>query len=152
MIFAMFKTPVLLIALFIASIFGFNVMDDVPFVTFTTREGTFSIDVEVADESDERVQGLRNRSVLSPYDGMWFSFPDSQKRVFTMKDVLIPLDMVFIDDNFVVTEIHTDRQPAVMDELTYSDFPARYVLELGGGRATELGLEPGVQLQFFSRP
>src|SRR5690606_14828679 len=45
--------------------------------------------VAVADEDEERVQGLRQVTALDPYDGMLFVFDDETTARFTMADTLI---------------------------------------------------------------
>jgi uncharacterized protein len=122
---------------------SFEDVESRPYVEFDTDRGSALVFVEIADEYAERVQGLRNRSYLAPQQGMWFVFDEPEKKVFTMKDVLIPLDMIFVDENFMVTEIYANRQPSTVEALTYSEFPAQYVLELYGGRAEELSLKVG---------
>jgi uncharacterized membrane protein (UPF0127 family) len=53
--------------------------------------------VVVADSRDERVQGLRGVTDVSPYDGMLFVLDDTTAGQFTMQDTLIPLDIGFYD-------------------------------------------------------
>ncbi|HEX6311067.1 MAG TPA: DUF192 domain-containing protein [Acidimicrobiia bacterium] len=50
-----------------------------------------------ADVVDERVQGLRGRSDLGPYDGMLFVFDEPTASSFTMRGVPVPLDIGWYD-------------------------------------------------------
>jgi len=59
------------------------------------RVGDEELDVVVADEFDERVQGLRRRRDLGPYDGMLFAFEGPTITSFTMSTVPVPLDIGF---------------------------------------------------------
>jgi uncharacterized membrane protein (UPF0127 family) len=63
------------------------------------RVGDEVLKVVVADENDERVQGLRTRKDAAPYDGMVFVFPVDTQRAFTMSTVRGPLDIGFYDAN-----------------------------------------------------
>lgn len=51
--------------------------------------------VVVADESSERVRGLRGVVDLGPYDGMLFVMDSQRAGRFTMADTLISLDIGF---------------------------------------------------------
>ena len=69
-----------------------------PFVAST--ETTISVggapfDVVLADEGDERYQGLRQRGDIGPYDGMLFVFAAPTSTSFTMSTVPVPLDIGF---------------------------------------------------------
>lgn len=104
-------------------------------VTIKTQNEEKVVYVEVADDRLEWYQGLRNRAELAEDGGMFFIFPDSVSRTFTMKDVLIPLDMIFIDENFVISEIYSREPVKVYDgrELINTKSKAKYVLEVNGG-------------------
>jgi uncharacterized membrane protein (UPF0127 family) len=49
----------------------------------------------IADSTDERVEGLRQRSDLGPYDAMLFVFPGPSDVEFTMSTVPVPLEIGF---------------------------------------------------------
>jgi hypothetical protein len=69
-----------------------------PFVGLTqTRIGVGGdrLRVVLADESDERVQGLRERSDIGSYDGMLFVFDKPTDTAFTMSTVPVILDIGF---------------------------------------------------------
>jgi uncharacterized membrane protein (UPF0127 family) len=51
--------------------------------------------VVVADDQTERVQGLRQRRDLGPYDGMLFVFDAPSEVPFTMSRVPVELDIGF---------------------------------------------------------
>jgi uncharacterized membrane protein (UPF0127 family) len=71
-----------------------------PFVDLTAttiRVGDRSLDVVLADEGDERYQGLREREDIGPYDGMLFVFDRPTSTSFTMSTVPVPLEIGFYD-------------------------------------------------------
>jgi uncharacterized membrane protein (UPF0127 family) len=51
----------------------------------------------VADELEERVDGLRGRERLGPYGGMLFVYETPSTSSFTMSGVPVPLDIGFYD-------------------------------------------------------
>jgi hypothetical protein len=104
-----------------------------PVVDLVSGNGTvLHMNVEVADSPGEWTYGLMNRASL-PYDaGMIFIFGEDGPRCFYMKDTLIPLDMIFIDSNLTIIDIHENATP-LSEDLIFSSGPCRYVLEVNGG-------------------
>ena len=109
-----------------------------------TQQGEIPITVEVATTPETREIGLMNRTDLAPDAGMLFVYPPGRAIALWMKNTLIPLDMLFIDDTGIIRFIKHDAQP---HDLTPVPGPtgiaARAALELNGGRAAELGIEVG---------
>ncbi len=107
-----------------------------------THGGVQHFKVEIADTPASREQGLMYRKVLAPDRGMLFDFKTPQVVAFWMKNTLIPLDMVFIAPNGRIISIARNAQP--LDETPIlSGGAVLGVLELRGGRAAEIGAEPG---------
>jgi len=90
--------------------------------------------VEVADDPDEHRVGLMNRTELSRDQGMLFVFEQPKILSFWMKDTLIPLDILFFDEegNFLNTQT---MEPCAADPCpTYSSSGlALFALELASG-------------------
>ena len=59
-----------------------------------------------------------------------------------MRNTFIPLDMLFIGTDGVVKTIHANAIPHDVIGIS-SQVPVQFVLEIPGGRAAEIGLEPG---------
>lgn len=115
--------------------------------------GRGTITVEVARTAEERGVGLSGRDSLAEDRGMLFDLEETRVPSFWMKDTNFPLDMIWIAEDKRVVEITADVQPqpgAPDSELRrYSpEEPVRYVLEVNGGAAERLGIEPGTQLEF----
>lgn len=107
--------------------------------------------VEVADQPKEWQRGLMERSSLAPNRGMLFVFPEQAPRAFWMMNTLIHLDIIFADDDGRILNIAMDVPPCAAPRRcpSYrSVAPARYVLEIPGGRAQALGVQPGDYLRF----
>jgi uncharacterized membrane protein (UPF0127 family) len=113
---------------------------------FHTSKGTFSFRLEIAETERDREIGLMNRRSLAPDAGMLFDFHTEQPVAFWMENTYIPLDMVFMAADGTVRSIHADAIP--MDETPIpSGSPVRFVLEIAGGRAAEIGLRVGDKMQ-----
>ena len=108
--------------------------------------GHESFAVEVADDGAERAQGLMFRESLDPAAGMLFVYESPRRAQFWMKNTLIPLDMIFADASGRVTRVHSRAIPG---DLTSIDGGAgvAFVLEINGGLAEKLGIEPGAELR-----
>lgn len=70
-----------------------------------------TLNVEIADTSSKRQQGLGGRDSLSEDSGMLFVFEDESVRTFWMKGMKIPLDIIWIRNGKVV-DITKNVQPA----------------------------------------
>lgn len=64
--------------------------------------GTHKLSLFVANESHERVRGLMGIQSLRGNDGMLFLFEQSQEVTFWNKNLLLPLDVIWIRDGIVV--------------------------------------------------
>src|SRR5690606_33396916 len=97
------------------------------------------------------MMGLMHREHLLKEHGMYFIFGEEVWRSFWMKNTLIPLDMIFIDSDGVIVHIVKNAQPCQRERcLTYpSKVPAKYVLEIGGGESTALGIDVGDTVEFI---
>ncbi|MFN4060401.1 MAG: DUF192 domain-containing protein [Paracoccus hibiscisoli] len=110
-----------------------------------------SFAVELADTAKSRARGLMFRRDLPAGQGMLFIYPEPQPVSFWMRNTLIPLDMVFADAQGVIRHIHANARP--LDETPIPgaavgdpDRDRLMVLEIAGGEAARLGLEPGMVL------
>lgn len=114
-------------------------------VTAKVELGGQNIGLEVARTPQQQATGLMFRESLPDDRGMLFPFEPARPVSFWMKNVSIPLDMVFIHDGEIVA-LSREVPPCQADPCpTYG--PASqvvdYVLELRGGLATVLGLQIG---------
>ncbi|MBA3324680.1 MAG: DUF192 domain-containing protein [Rhodobacteraceae bacterium] len=102
--------------------------------------------VEVVDDDAERAQGLMFRESLPRFGGMLFVYDRAEPVAFWMKNTLIPLDMLFFDEAGRLISVHENAVPGDLTSIP-SNGPARFVLEINGGAARELGVEPGAELR-----
>ena len=86
--------------------------------------------VDLATSSWELVQGLGGLPSLAAGTGMLFDLGLTQTIQVTTVPMLFPLDMAFLSDTMVITEIYRNIQPGY---LVTSTLPARYFLELNAG-------------------
>ncbi len=111
-------------------------------LTVTTASGVHRFQVEIADDETERRDGLMWRESLAPDRGMLFDFKTEAPRAFWMKNTLIPLDIIYVAADGTVVSIAAMAMPKSEESLP-SHGDALGVLEIAGGRAGELGIQPG---------
>ncbi len=109
-----------------------------------------SIHLELAVTEQEREQGLMDRTSLPKDGGMLFVLGIPQKVSFWMKDTLIPLDILYLDEKGTVLDILT-MTPCPKVEVRCPSYPSSkptsYGLEINAGEAKELKLKTGDHLQ-----
>ncbi len=114
-------------------------------VMVVTAKGRFLFTVEVAGTGAQRQQGLQNRKSLAAGAGMLFDFERVQAVAMWMKNTLIALDMLFIDDAGRVVNVAENTVPLSLATIP-SAAPVLAVLEVNAGTARRLGIQPGDQV------
>ena len=117
----------------------------------TSQQEIARFTVEVADTPETWERGLMERASLAPNAGMLFIFPDVAPRAFWMMHTLIPLDMLFIAADHRIINMQDNALPCAPPRRcpTYhSTAPAKYVLEIPGGRARALDIRAGDHAHF----
>ena len=106
--------------------------------------------VEIARTFAERARGLQRRPSLGMEQGMLFIFEESARHGFWMKDTLIPLDMIWMDQDGKVVTVAANVPPCVVEACpSYNPTEkALYVLEINGGLTEEFGIQAGDQAVF----
>ena len=115
--------------------------------------------MELALTPLQRAQGLMGRKSMADNRGMLFVFSDTDPfpavLSFWMKNCLMPIDVIFISGEGLITAIH-EMQPSLPDTpdeelITYSSIePVQFAIELRGGLAAELGLQIGDMIELRS--
>ena len=111
-------------------------------IVVDTRQGPHTFTVEIAANEAARQKGLMFRTELAPDAGMLFDFDKPGLQVFWMKNTPLSLDMLFIRRDGTVSTIVTNTIPYTLDPVASSE-PVLAVLEINGGRSSELGIQPG---------
>ncbi len=68
-------------------------------------------DIELADTPYERQTGLMYRTEMNSNNGMLFIFEDSAIRSFYMKNTLISLDLIFLNESLEIISIYKNTTP-----------------------------------------
>lgn len=144
----------------------------VPTPTYNVKIKGKAFDLEIADTSKEREQGLMYRKYLKDNGGMLFVFEKTGWYPFWMKNTYIPLDIIWLNENKEVVYVKEEAKPCASqsDDLSLNPIDrtfnklkqnipfvcdtilpvgmAKYVIELKGGKAKELNLQNGDKVEF----
>ncbi len=90
--------------------------------------GEIPITVEVVDTPELRTQGLSGRKGLKT-SGMLFVFDTSDYHGIWMKDMLFPIDIIWIDESLHVIGIEENVRPDTYPRTFRPPVPARYAIE-----------------------
>lgn len=107
-----------------------------------TSEDKLDYTVEIATTAYQQEQGLMNRTSLPDHTGMIFVFSKPRQVVFWMKDTLIPLDMLFIDNQGLIQQIVENAKPMSTDYIPGHQ-NTRAVIEVAGGSAQRYHIAVG---------
>ena len=98
--------------------------------------------VEIADTKEKRQKGLMYRKLLYANQGMLFDFKGETKVSFWMKDTLIPLDIIFIDQKGYIVNIYENAIPLSTKSIN-SVYQVRAALEVNAGLVKKLNINIG---------
>lgn len=110
--------------------------------------GDKTVRAEVADTQSTRARGLMGRASLSENEGMIFIFDNEDHHGFWMKNMSIPIDIIFIAQNKTVVEIVENAQPC--GEICNTIYPREkvlYVLEVSSGFAERHNTQIGDRVE-----
>ena len=128
---------------------GFGVPQPTTGPLKTISIGKSKIQVQLADTPEKRVRGLSGTAKLEAGEGMLFTF-DSKgtTSTFWMKDMLIPLDIVWISGGEVVkidknVPVPAANTPDVKLKTYSAGTPIDYVLEVNSGFCDQNDIKVG---------
>jgi uncharacterized membrane protein (UPF0127 family) len=116
-----------------------------------SRGRTHRFSVEVVRTPNEQARGLMFRERVGDNEGMIFPYRAPVVASFWMKNTVVPLDMLFIRVDGVIARIAVNTVPYSLDPVSAGE-PVVAVLELRGGRSTELGIAAGDRVIWAGAP
>jgi len=112
------------------------------YVTIQTKDSEYIFNVEIAKTAEERSKGLMYREKLRQKEGMLFLYPKNQVIKMWMKNTLIPLDMIFINNKGEIIEIFKMTIPKDLTPIG-PEVKLKGVLEINGGLTSYLNINKG---------
>lgn len=109
--------------------------------------------LEVVDDPDARRQGLMGRTELAANRGMLFDFPPGVVPSIWMRNMQMPLDLIYLDGDARITHLFQAVPPCKASPCAVyrADRPLRFVIEVPAGTVNRLGLEVGQQANLGGR-
>lgn len=101
--------------------------------------GSKEYEVTLAITEDEKSKGLQHKKKLADNEGMLFVYDEPEEVSFWMKDTEIPLDIIFINNEYEVISVHKGKP---LDETPIVEDDVLLVLEVNQSS----GIKPGDEL------
>ena len=117
------------------------------FAEARTYKEIVKIEIEVADDENERILGLMNRDSIPANAGMLFMMGVEESQSFWMKNTKIPLDIIYVSADNVIVKVCANTEPYSLKNID-SDFPAMYVVEVNAGFVKKNGIKAGDRIIF----
>jgi uncharacterized membrane protein (UPF0127 family) len=114
-------------------------------VTFVEATGSPAVDVELARDDASRERGLMYRTSMPENAGMLFSWTDERVRSFWMRNTCIPLDLLYITKDGIISGI-LEQVPTLNEAPRRINCPVAHVLELNAGWTRAHGVTPGMKV------
>ena len=102
-------------------------------------------EVKLADDDKSKEIGLMFVEYMKPKTGMLFRFNNQQIVHMWMKNTIIPLDMVFIDNRGVIRHIHHNATPQSLNTIS-SQVPVKFVLEINADETKKYDINIGDEM------
>lgn len=142
---------VALIAIFLVCMSGCSIDQVEPqgvSVVSTVTIADQTLSVTKVTKPAELAKGLAGVSSLAWNEGMLFVFEDRAVRTFWMKDMRMPIDIIWIDEGLVVgfAQNVPPPDPQTSDQslsIYTSPQPVTHVLEVAAGFAEKFGVSVG---------
>ena len=110
----------------------------------TLNAGMHLMQVQLAQNFEQRQMGLMWRKEMPQNEGMLFIFEQASVQCFWMRNTLIPLTAAFVADDGTIVNL-TDMKP-MSDESHCSTKPVRLVLEMNQGWFAKRNIQAGYKL------
>jgi uncharacterized membrane protein (UPF0127 family) len=102
----------------------------------------------VADTEGKRMQGLSGKAFLPPNTGMLFEFDRPDTHGIWMKDMLFPVDIIWLSEDKRIVNLISNADPASYPHVYYPPKNSLYVLEVRAGLVKDRGLKLGDEILF----
>lgn len=134
--------------LFAAGLWGGNIFPYTPADVALHKifVGGVPLSVDVARTQEQHERGLSGREFLAYNRGMLFVFDTQARYRIWMKDMLIPIDVFWLSNDGIITDIWEEAQPESYPFVYEPTHDARYILEAPAGFARVYNIKPGVEV------
>jgi uncharacterized membrane protein (UPF0127 family) len=114
-----------------------------------TADGSmYGYKVLLSDTPELRTKGLSGRLSLGTDEVMLFKFEKEGRNFFWMKDMLFPIDIVWVNADKKVIHIEQSVKPESFPKSFGPDENSKYVLEFKAGTADSISMKMGDGVSF----
>ncbi|MCK4664533.1 MAG: DUF192 domain-containing protein [Bacteroidales bacterium] len=118
------------------------------FFIFTDINDTITkIDIEIADNPNKRDRGLMFRRSMPDSAGMFFIFDKAERQSFWMKNTIISLDIIYVNENYDIVNIYENTKPYSLKSLHSIEY-AKYVVEVNAGFCKKFSIKIGDKIDY----
>jgi len=139
-----------LVLILVALVASYMVRNFQPSSELRVGSGVFSVQLATTDA--DRLRGLSGVDHLDANKGLLMIFDTEEQWGIWMKDMKIPLDIIWMNNDKKVIYIVTDASPDLGTSKTFKpNDSARYVLEVPAGTVKTAGIKIGNDATFTVR-
>ncbi len=102
----------------------------------------------MADTEEKRIKGLSGKAFLPSNTSMIFEFDTPDTYGIWMKDMLFPIDIIWLDKNKMIVNLISNADPESYPHVYYPPKDSLYVLETRAGLIKDKGLKLGDEILF----
>ncbi len=113
----------------------------------TAAQKTYRFNVEVATDDKQRARGLMFRRQMKDMSGMFFIYDQPRLIRMWMKNTILSLDIIFIDEKGTILNIAKNTTPQSLKVIP-SLGNTKYVLELNAGLTGYFNIKAGDNLKY----
>lgn len=110
--------------------------------------GDSIFDARIAQTESELEKGLSGTKKFANNEAMLFVFQQDAKHAIWMKDMHIPIDVIWLDSKKNVVHIVRNMTPLSYPKSFKPTVPARYVIEVPAGMAKKMNITVGSSATF----
>lgn len=109
------------------------------------------IKVLISDTDCKKTQGLSGVKSLKDSEGLLFVFDKAGNYGFWMKDMLFPIDILWIGDDFKIVGVEKSLSTSSYPNIFGEKYKAMYILELSSGYSVKNNIKVGDPLVFHNK-
>jgi uncharacterized membrane protein (UPF0127 family) len=139
-------TTFIVLGVFVVLLGGMYFFHDATSPQKTTVQSPTDFQFEIANTTEARTHGLSGRTEVPENYGMLFVFDFDLTPTFWMKDMFVPIDILWITKEGEIVGIEKAVEPSTYPKTFSPSAPIRYVLETRAGEAERQGWEVGTRI------
>jgi uncharacterized membrane protein (UPF0127 family) len=117
------------------------------FLNEESKDTIQHITIEIADNQEQRAQGMMYRTSMEEEQGMLFIHDYPEVQSYWMKNVKVPLDIIYVGENKQIVTIYQGVMPYSQKTIP-STAEALYVVEVNAGFTGRHNIEEGDFIDF----